>query len=176
MAYSEARDIYASWGIDTEQAIARALQIPISIHCWQSDDVAGFEVHDGGTDGGGILATGNYPGRARNADEVRQDYEKVLSLVPGAHRANLHASYAETSGKPVGRDELGPEHFQTWIDWAKAQGIGLDFNPTYFGHPKAASGFTLSHADPEIRAFWVRHGIASRRIAAAMAAAQGGEC
>jgi L-rhamnose isomerase len=176
MSYERARDVYAELGVDTDAAIRRALEVPISIHCWQADDVAGFEVHEGGKDSGGIMATGNYTGRARNADEVRQDYDKVLSLVPGVHRANLHASYAETDGKPVGRDELTVEHFQRWIDWGQAAGVDLDFNPTYFGHPKAATGYTLSHADPEIRAFWVRHGIASRHIAAGIAKAQGGEC
>lgn len=175
-AFELASRLYADLGVDAESAIARALSVPISIHCWQADDVGGFEVKEGTTDGGGILATGSYPGRARNADEVRADYEQVLALVPGTHRANLHASYAETRGKRVDRDALEPEHFQAWMDWAQAQGIALDFNPTYFAHPLAADGFTLSHPDPGVRAFWVRHGIASRRIAAAMAAAQGSDC
>lgn len=174
--YDQAKEVYADWGVDAESAIAAALAVPISIHCWQSDDVAGFETHDGSTDSGGIMATGNYPGRARNGDEVREDYDRVLSLVPGVHRANLHATYAETCGKPVGRDELELEHFARWIDWAKAADVKLDFNPTYFGHPLAASGYTLSHADPVIRSFWVRHGIVSRSIAAGMAEAQGSEC
>ncbi len=175
-AFDRAKDVYAELGIDADAAIARALTIPISIHCWQADDVGGFEVHEGGTDSGGIMATGNYPGRARNADEVRRDLDEVLRLVPGAHRANLHATYAETGGKAVGRDALTVDHFATWIDWAKSRGIDLDFNPTYFAHPKASDGFTLSHADPEIRAFWVRHGIASRRIAAGIAQALGQDC
>jgi L-rhamnose isomerase len=174
--YARAKDVYAELGVDADAAIARALQVPISVHCWQADDVAGFEVHPGGTDSGGIMATGNYPGRARNADEVRQDYDTVLGLVPGAHRANLHAIYAETGGLPVERDALTVEHFANWIDWAKTQGVGLDFNPTYFAHPKAASGYTLSHADPEVRRFWIRHGIASRRIAAGIAEALGEPC
>ncbi len=175
-AYEHAKSVYAELEVDTEAAIAKALDIPISIHCWQADDVTGFEIHDGGTDSGGIMATGNFPGRARNAEEVRQDYEQVLKLVPGAHRANLHATYAETGGRKIGRDELTVEHFQNWIEWARAQGIGLDFNPTYFAHPLAASGFTLSSADEAVRSFWIRHGIASRRIASGIAEAQGSEC
>lgn len=175
-AFDRARGIYAEWGVDVDAAIAQALEVPVSIHCWQADDVGGFEVHEGATDSGGIMATGNYPGRARSADELRADYEQVLALVPGKHRANLHAIYAETEGKAVPRDEQTPEHFANWIAWAKAQGIALDFNPTYFAHPMAASGFTLSSADEAVRRFWIRHGIASRRIAGAMAEAQGGEC
>ena len=174
--YEQAKDIYAEWGVDSEAAIQTALAVPISIHCWQSDDVNGFEPKDSSTDSGGIMATGNYPGRARNGDELRQDYDKVLSLVPGVHRANLHAIYAETNGQKVGRDELQVEHFARWIDWAAASGIMLDFNPTYFAHPMAASGYTLSHVDPMIRSFWIRHGIVCRNIASGMAKAQGSEC
>jgi L-rhamnose isomerase len=166
---------YADWGVDAETAITKALSVPISIHCWQADDVSGFEVHDGGVDSGGIMATGSFPGKARNAAEVRQDLSKVLSLVPGVHRVNLHASYAETNGKSVSRDELLPSHFTGWVSWAKASGIKLDFNPTYFGHPLASSGYTLSHSDPEVRQFWIRHGIASRRIAASFSEALSGE-
>lgn len=163
---------YADLGIDVDQAIATALTVPVSIHCWQSDDVAGLETKSGPTDGGGILATGNHPGRARNGDEIRQDIDKVLSLVPGTHRFNIHACYSETGNKFVDRDALEPAHFSRWMDWARRRKIALDFNPTYFAHPKA-SGFTLSHADSAIRDFWVRHGIASRRIAAAFGKAQG---
>ena len=173
---SDSVSAYAEWGVDVEAAIDAALAIPISIHCWQADDVAGFEVKDAVSSGGGIMATGNYPGRARNADEVRADLEKVISLVPGVHRVNLHASYAETAGQQVERDELDPTHFNNWISWAAQQGISLDFNPTYFAHPKADAGYTLSSSDEEIRSFWVRHGIASRKIAAAMAGAQGNDC
>ncbi len=174
--FDRAKAVYADWGVDVEAAIQKALSVPISIHCWQADDVSGFEVHEGSTDSGGIMATGNYPGRARNGDELRQDYDRVLSLVPGVHRANLHAIYAETNGQLVGRDELQVEHFARWIDWAKHQGIKLDFNPTYFAHPKAASGYTLSSADPEIQSFWIRHGIVCRNIASGMAQELGGEC
>jgi L-rhamnose isomerase len=174
-AFTLAKEAYAELGVDVDAAISTCLEVSISIHCWQADDVSGFEVHEGGTDSGGIMATGNYPGRARTADEVRADYEAVLRLVPGTHRANLHAIYAETHGKPVGRDELAPEHFAHWMDWAKGKGIALDFNPTYFAHPNAASGYTLSHQDPAIRDFWIRHGLACREIAGAMASAQGTE-
>lgn len=167
-SYALARKAYAAQGIDTEAAIRRALKTPVSLHCWQTDDVAGFEVKEDGVPGGGILSTGNYPGRARNGDEARADLAKVIDLLPGVHRVNVHALYAETGGKRVDRDALEPRHFAGWIDWAKARRIGLDFNPTYFAHPKAADGFTLSHPDRAIRAFWIRHGIASRRIAAAI--------
>lgn len=175
-AFRDAAEAYAALGVDVENAINEALKIPISIHCWQGDDVAGFEVHEGGVDSGGIMATGNYPGRARNGDELRADYDQVLRLVPGVHRANLHAIYAETNGKAVARDEISVEHFQRWIGWADARDLGLDFNPTYFAHPLAASGYTLSHQDPEVRAFWIRHGIASRRIASGIAKALNQPC
>jgi len=174
--FERAKEVYAGWGVDVEEAIASALAVPISIHCWQADDVKGFELSDAASDGGGILATGNYPGKARNANEVREDYEKVLTLVPGAHRANLHAIYAETDGKRVSRDELDAAHFAEWMSWSKSRAVGLDFNPTYFAHPKADSGYTLSSADEDVRSFWIRHGIACRRIASAMGANQGSEC
>jgi L-rhamnose isomerase len=176
MSFESARETYAQWGVDADRAIQSALGLSISVHCWQADDVSGFEVFDVAVEGGGILATGNYPGRARNADEVRADFERVFSLVPGVHRANLHASYAETSGKPVGRDELTGEHFEGWIDWARAQRVGIDFNPTYFAHPNASSGYTLSSGDDGIRDFWIRHGKAARRIAAKIGHALGSPC
>ncbi len=174
-AYGLAREAYAAYGVDTDAAVARAREAPISLHCWQADDVAGFEVNEGAL-GGGILATGNYPGRARNGDELRQDLDEVMALVPGTLRANIHACYAETDGVAVDRDALEAAHFARWIDWARAGGIGLDFNPTFFAHPKAESGFTLSSADDEIREFWVRHAVASRRIAEAMGRACGRPC
>ena len=131
---------------------SRALaQVPVSLHCWQGDDVGGFE-NFGESLGGGIAATGNYPGRARTPDELRSDAAKALSLIPGTHRFNLHAFYGEFGGKRVDRDEIGPEHFAGWIDWAKSLGIGLDFNPTFFSHPKAADNFTLAHHDAGVRA------------------------
>lgn len=164
-AYEIAKETYASYGVDTDQAISQTLAVPLSLHCWQGDDVVGFEGNDS-LSGGGILATGNYPGRARNGDELRQDASFAFSLIPGKKRFNLHAMYAETGGKKIDRDELEPEHFKRWIDWAQEQQIALDFNPTFFSHPKAASGYTLAHADTAIRKFWIRHGKACRRIAA----------
>ena len=163
--YTFARDSYAALGVDTEKAIKKALSIPISLHCWQADDVKGLETRTGAVDGGGIMATGGYPGAARTGDEIRSDVAKALSLLPGKHRLNLHALYAETDGQAVGRDELEPAHFDRWVSWAKSQKIGLDFNPTYFAHPLANDGFTLSHADKAIRAFWIEHGRRSRTIA-----------
>ncbi len=162
-AYALARERYAMLGVDTEAALARLGQISLSLHCWQGDDVAGFESPDGEL-GGGIAATGNYPGKARNADELRRDLDRVYSLLPGGHRLNLHAIYAETGGKTVERNELEPEHFAGWVDWAKAKGHGIDFNPTCFSHPLATSGFTLASYDAGIRRFWIEHCIASRRI------------
>jgi L-rhamnose isomerase len=174
--YAHAQETYAELGINTDKAIRQALAIPISMHCWQADDVAGFEVKQGAVSGGGILATGHYPGRARNADEARQDYEQVLKLVPGTLRLNLHAIYAETAGQAVDRDALEPKHFANWMDWGKRRGVRLDFNPTFFAHPKANDGFTLSHTDKAIRQFWIRHGIACRKIAEAMTKKQGAPC
>ncbi|MCX6996433.1 MAG: L-rhamnose isomerase [Kiritimatiellaeota bacterium] len=175
-AYALARAEYAALGVDTEKAIRKALAIPISMHGWQADDVAGFEVQAAGVASGGILATGNYPGRARTGAEARADYEQVLKLVPGRLRLNLHAIYAETGGQVVERDELRPRHFVQWMEWGRKHKVCLDFNPTFFAHPKADSGFTLSSTDPAIRKFWVRHAIACRRIAQAMAKSQGAPC
>ncbi len=174
--YSIAKDRYAELGVDTDRAIARAAKYPISIHCWQADDVAGFEPSLGAGGDSGIMATGSFPGRARNGDELRSDMQQVLRLVPGAHRLNLHAIYAEPMGKPKPRDEVDLEQFSRWIDWAKECGLGLDFNPTYFAHPMASSGATLSSADENVRRFWIRHGIASRRIAAGIAKELGSPC
>jgi len=164
-AYELARNLYGQWGVDTEEALSRLESVRISLHCWQGDDVSGFErASDQLT--GGIQVTGNYPGRARNADELRADLEMALSLIPGKHRVNLHAIYAETGGARVDRNELQPEHFQRWVDWAAQQGLGLDFNPTFFSHPMSDDGFTLSHPDEGVRRFWIEHGKACRRIAA----------
>jgi L-rhamnose isomerase len=174
-AYRLAHDRYAELGVDTDAALKRLSSISISLHCWQGDDVGGFEV--GATElGGGIAATGNYPGKARTPDELRQDAAKALSLIPGTHRFNLHASYGEFGGKAVDRDAIGPEHYKGWIDWARSLRIGLDFNPTFFSHPKAAEGFTLAHRDAGIRAFWIDHGIACRKIGAAFGKALGTPC
>jgi len=162
-AYQLAREQYASVGVDTDRALDILRRIPISLHCWQGDDVGGFE-NDHGLTGGGIQATGNYPGKARTADELRADLDKAYSLIPGKHRLNLHAIYAETRGRKVERDQLAAEHFIAWIDWAKSRGLGLDFNGSFFSHPKANDGFTLSSRDEGIRRFWVAHGIACRKI------------
>ncbi len=169
-AYALAKQQYAELGVDVEQALGVLAQIPISLHCWQGDDVGGFE-NTGDELGGGLAVTGNYLGKARTPAELRADFEMALSLIPGRHRMNLHASYAETGGQRVERDELEPAHFQGWIDWAKELQIGMDFNPTYFAHPKAADGFTLAHQDQAIRKFWIDHGIICRRIGAAIGAA-----
>jgi L-rhamnose isomerase len=174
-AYAVARERYADLGVDTDVALNRLAHIPISLHCWQGDDVGGFEA-TGEALGGGLAVTGNYPGKARTPDELRADLEKVYSLLPGRHRLNLHASYGEFSGRRVDRNEITVEHFRGWIDWAKSRGIGLDFNPTYFSHPKATDGFTLAHPDAAIRQFWIEHGIACRHIGAAMGQALGTPC
>jgi len=171
-AYSLAKEAYAAYGINTDKALRAAAEIPVSIHCWQGDDVTGFEGADG-LSGGGILATGNYPGRARNGSELRADAEFAFSLIPGKKRFSLHMLYAETDGKKVGRDELEPEHFKNWMAWSKKKKIPLDFNPSYFSHPMADSGFTLSSGDPKVRNFWIRHSKASRKIAAAFGVNQG---
>lgn len=172
--YQTAKACYAAMGIDTDKALAALAQIPISLHCWQGDDVNGFEKDAGGTSGG-ILSTGNYPGRARNAEELRADLDFAFRLIPGAKRLNLHAIYLDTK-RAVERNKIEPEHFRSWIDWAKEKKTGLDFNPSYFGHPKAASNLTLSSPDKGIRNFWIEHGIACRRIAAAMGKALGTPC
>src|SRR5262245_40383649 len=171
-SYQLAKERYAEIGVDTDRAIERLKRIAISIHCWQGDDVRGFE-NAGGELGGGLAVTGNYPGAARTPDELRADFEKATSFIPGRHRLNLHSIYAETGGKKVDRTQLAPEHFSRWIDWAKSIGIGVDFNPTCFAHPKAADGFTLAHRDESIRKFWIDHCIATRRIAAAFGKALG---
>ena len=162
-AYRIAQERYAMLGLDTDYALERLADISISLHCWQGDDVAGFESPDSPL-GGGIAATGNYPGKARNADELRRDLDKAYSLIPGTHRLNLHAIYAETGGKPVQRNQLRPEHFARWVDWAKTNQHGVDFNPTCFSHPLAESGFTLSSYDEGVRQFWIEHCTACRLI------------
>ncbi|MBN1507365.1 MAG: L-rhamnose isomerase [Sedimentisphaerales bacterium] len=173
-AYRLARERYAEYGVNTDQVMRRLRKVAISLHCWQGDDVGGFENAEGLT-GGGIMATGVYPGKARTPDELRADIEKALSLIPGKHRLNLHAMYAETKGR-VDRNELEPRHFKGWVQWARANGLGMDFNGTYFSHPKAADGFTLSSANEGIRRFWVEHGIACRKIGAYMGRELGTPC
>jgi L-rhamnose isomerase len=174
-AYELARERYAALGVDTEAAIGRLRAVPVSLHCWQGDDVGGFE--NAGGDLGGLAITGNYPGKARTPNELRADAAEALSLIPGRHRLNLHAFYAEpATGERVERDGIEPRHFGNWIDWAKSLGIGLDFNQTCFAHPKAADGFTLSHRDKAVRRFWIDHCIACRRVGAAMGESLGQAC
>ncbi len=174
-AYSLARERYSRQDVDCEQAIRALRDVSLSLHCWQGDDIAGFE-GTGADIGGGLAVTGSYPGRARTAQELRADLEMALSLIPGRHRLNLHASYAETGGAKVERDQLLPKHFTGWADWARANGLGLDFNPTFFAHPLAAEGFTLAHRDASVRRFWIDHGRACRRIGGSFGAALRSPC
>lgn len=173
--YEDAKSIYGSYGIDTDAAIERTLNAPISLHCWQGDDVRGFE---GATSlDGGIQATGNYPGAARNPEELLSDLRVALRLIPGVMRLNLHASYAIfKDGAFTDRDALLPEHFDAWVDFAVENGLGLDFNPTYFSHPMVKDGLTLSSPDEDVRAFWIRHGICCLRIGEYFAKRTGKKC
>jgi L-rhamnose isomerase len=166
-AYSLARESYGAFGVDPDAALDALSRIAISLHCWQGDDVRGFERKGMALDGG-IAVTGQYPGKARSPEELRSDLAQAVALLPGKHRVNLHASYGEFTGTEIDRDAYDVEHFQGWIDWAKARGLGLDFNPTFFAHPLAAEGLTLSHPETRVRQFWIEHGIACRRIAAEM--------
>ncbi|MBM4022879.1 MAG: L-rhamnose isomerase [Planctomycetes bacterium] len=175
-AFEFARDRYAGLGVDVVAACAALGRIPISLHCWQGDDVAGFEHRDAAGLGGGLAVTGNYPGRARTPDELRSDLDMALAVIPGRHRLNLHASYGEFGGRPVDRDQVEAAHFSGWIDWAKGRGLGLDFNPTCFAHPRAADGLTLSHADRGIRRFWIEHCRRAREIGAALGRALATPC
>lgn len=152
--YEYAKELYAGLGVDTDEALRKLGSVKISMHCWQGDDVGGFE--NSGDLSGGIAATGNYPGKARNFEELTSDIDMALKMIPGSHKLNLHAIYAVTD-HPVDRDALRPEHFSAWVDFAKARGLGLDFNPTLFSHPKAADSLTLSNPDESIRRFWVEH-------------------
>lgn len=173
--YALAKEQYAALGVNPDAALQTLAALPISLHCWQGDDVGGFE-KSGEALSGGIQTTGNYPGKARTPAELRADLDKALSLIPGTHRLALHASYGEFGGKIVDRNAVRPEHFQGWIDWAKAKKMGLDFNSTFFSHPKANDGFTLSHADAGIRQFWIEHAIACRKIGEAFGKALGTPC
>ena len=174
--YGEAKSRYAEIGVDTDSALERLAQIPISIHCWQGDDVGGFETPDAELSGGGILAVGNYPGKARSVGELRDDLDKALSLIPGTHRISLLSHYLENQGKAVDRNEMTPAHFQGWIDWARERNLGMDFFTSCFSHPKADDGFTLAHADDEVRRFWIEHCQATRRIAAEIGKQLGTPC
>ncbi|GAB2555515.1 L-rhamnose isomerase [Gracilibacillus alcaliphilus] len=161
--FEQAKKQYEQWGISVEEALDKLKQIPISIHCWQGDDIGGFEVEQQELSGG-IDVTGDYPGKATTPEQLRSDLEKALSLIPGKHKINLHAIYAETDGEVVDRDAIEPKHFKNWVEWAKKNQLGLDFNPTFFSHPKAADGLTLAHPDDDIREFWINHCIQSRKI------------
>jgi len=173
-SYEIAKERYAAVGIDAEQALKTLQKISISIHCWQADDVTGFE-NLGNMGGGGIQATGNYPGKARNMDEIRHDIEKVLTLVAGNHRLNLHAIYGDFGGKVVDRDAIEPAHFSSWMQWAKEKGLKLDFNSTSFGHPKSGN-LTLANPDQSIRNFWIEHTKRCRSISEEMGKFQHDPC
>lgn len=162
-AYELAKATYAELGVDTEAVLKTLGTIPISMHCWQGDDVKGFENPDGELSGG-IQATGNYPGKARTPEELRADIDKAMSLIPGKKRLNLHALYLETDGEKVDRDQVEPKHFENWVQWAKKNEVGLDFNPSLFSHPKSDDGLTLSHPDENIREFWIEHVKKCRKI------------
>lgn len=163
--YESAKQQYEKWGVNVEETLERLKEVAISIHCWQGDDIQGFEVEQQELSGG-IDVTGNYPGKATSPEELRADLDVALSLIPGTHRLNLHAIYAETNGEIVERDAIKPEHFKNWVAWAKEKKMGLDFNPTLFSHSKAADGLTLAHPNQEIRDYWIRHCQASRKIGA----------
>jgi len=175
--YQIAKERYAEeMEIDTEKVLQILRAVPLSVHCWQGDDVAGFEKPDSALDGGGLQVTGNYPGRARTPSELRADMKMAFSLIPGQHRANLHAMYGEFGGKKVDRNEIEPKHFKNWIDWAKDEKLALDFNATCFSHPKAADGFTLSSHDAGTRKFWMEHVQRTRQISAFMGKELGKAC
>lgn len=164
-AYEMAKEIYAEYGIDTDKAMERVSRIPISMHCWQGDDVGGFENPDGDLTGG-IQVTGNYPGKAKNLTQLREDFDKAASLIPGKKRINLHAIYLDSQGEKVSREKIQPKHFDSWIEWAKERDYGIDYNPTCFSHPMSADGLTISHPDKAVRDYWIEHCIGSRKIAA----------
>jgi L-rhamnose isomerase len=174
-AYGLAKERYAALGVDTDQALKRLAQTPVSLHCWQGDDVVGFEDPGRGLSGG-IMATGNYPGKARNPDELRRDLDVAYSLIPGTHRLNLHAIYGDTAGETLDRNDWQPHHFDRWIAWAKANNHGIDFNPTCFSHPMADSGFTLASLDAGVRDFWIEHCQISRGIGAYIGEQLGTPC
>jgi L-rhamnose isomerase len=174
-AYEEARERYAALEVDTDGALRRLSETAISINCWQADDVGGFE-GAGEITGGGIMATGEFPGKARNPAELRKDFEFAYSLIPGSHRFNLHASYLDADGKKIDRDEIEPSHFSRWVDWAKGLKVPMDFNPTFFSHPLADGGFTIASKDRKIREFWIEHGKRSREIAAYFGREQNSPC
>jgi len=167
-AYALSREKYAGLGVDTDKALSRLRTVSLSIHCWQGDDVGGFESASAGLEGSGLQVTGSYPGKARNIEELRSDLRQAFALIPGRHRLNLHAMYGEFGGRPVDRNEIEPGHFRGWVEWAKQENLKLDFNATCFAHPKAAAGFTLSSKDPAVRRFWTDHVRLCRKISAYM--------
>ncbi len=175
-SYKISRAAYAEQGVDTERALSQMSSVSLSLHCWQGDDVGGFESPGAMLSGGGLLATGSFPGKARTVDELRRDLRQAFDLIPGSHRLNLHAIYGEFGGKKVDRNEIGPEHFRGWADWAKREKLKLDFNATCFSHPLAASGFTLSHRDKAVRRFWVEHVLACRKVSAFFGRELAGTC
>ncbi|MBR7116208.1 MAG: L-rhamnose isomerase [Clostridia bacterium] len=173
--YEEARKIYESYGVDTEKALKKLKDACISVHCWQGDDVIGFDARESLS--GGIQATGNYPGRARTPEELMADIDLAFSLIPGKKKLNLHASYAIIpEGETVGRNALLPEHFKPWVEFAKKRGIGIDFNPTFFSHPMVKDNLTLSSPDDSVRRYWIDHGIACLKIAEYFATETGVPC
>ena len=174
-AYEMAVARYAQMGVDVNAALAQLDKLPISLHCWQADDVTGFENPDGQLTGG-IQATGNYPGKATSIDQLRADIDKAMELIPGDHRVNIHAFYGDFKGQKVDRNQIEPAHFQSWIDWAKEKNYKLDFNCTCFSHDKSSDGLTLSHPDAEIRNFWIEHVIRCRKIAEEMGRQLGSKC
>ncbi len=174
-AFELAKAQYATLGVDVDQALKQLEKLPISLHCWQADDVTGFENPDGNLTGG-IQTTGNYPGKARTIEELRADIDKAMDMIPGDHRVNIHAFYGDFGGEFVDRDQIEPKHFQSWIDWAKEKNYKLDFNCTCFSHDNSADGFTLSNRDPKIRQFWIDHVIRSRKIAEEMGRQLGSKC
>jgi len=175
-AYELAKERYAEIGMDTQKAMDRLDKISLSLHCWQTDDVAGLEKPDAALSGGGIQATGNYPGKARNIDEIRKDMEKVYALLPGNHRFNMHASYGDFGDRFVDRNEITPDHFKSWVEWANELGVKLDFNSTLYSHPRSNDGFTLSSLDENTRKFWVEHVKRCREISAFMGRETGSRC
>ncbi len=175
-SFSEACAKYADYGVDAKKALKILSSVKISLHCWQGDDVRGFEHGEAGLSDSGLQATGNYPGRARTADELRADLEMAMSMIPGKHRVNLHSIYAEHGTRRIERNELTTKQFARWIDWAREQGLGLDFNGSFFSHPMVKDGFTLSHPDKAVRRFWIEHGQACRKIGADMGKALGTPC
>ena len=174
--YNQVKAQYATLGIDTDKVLDRLAKISLSIHCWQGDDVGGFEKPNSELSGGGLAVTGNYPGKARTVEELRQDYLKAFSLIPAKSRANIHAIYGEFGEKFKDRNEIETKHYQGWINWSKIHGIGLDFNATLFSHPLTESGFTLSSKDPIVRKFWIEHCIRCRKISAEIGKQLGTPC